>query len=165
MFLFVLLASDESEPRLRNIHISFIHLRQVWGLSIWVWAAYEEYSYLFRSPRTGLRDIHPGLMQVWGMCIFVVLPHTALSRESGIFIHLWHVWRIFIWILARYEDCLCVFYWPHTGLSQVRPIFIWVCGRCEAHLQVFYLPSMGPTQVWVTFISALFLQNACDRYS
>ena len=86
MFLFVLLASDESEPRLRNIHISFIHLRQVWGLSIWVWATYEEYSYLFHSPRTGLRDIHPGVMWVWGTCIFVVLPHTALSRESGIFI-------------------------------------------------------------------------------
>ena len=145
MFLFVLLASDESEPRLRNIHISFIHLRQVWGLSIWVWAAYEEYSYLFRSPRTGLRDIHPGLMQVWGMCIFVVLPHTALSRESGIFIHLWHVWRIFIWILARCEDCLCVFYLPHTGLWQMWGTFTGV-------LSAFYGSHPSVSNIHIGFI-------------
>ena len=29
MFIFVLLASDGSEPSVRNIHISFIHLNQV----------------------------------------------------------------------------------------------------------------------------------------
>ena len=86
MFLFVLLASDGSEPRVRNIHLSFIDLRQVWGLSIRVWGALEQYSYLFHSPRTGPRDSHTGPMRVWGKCIFVLLPHTGLSRESGIFI-------------------------------------------------------------------------------
>ena len=53
MFIFLLLASDGSEPSVRNIHISFIHLSQVWGI-IQVWGMSEECLHLFCLPPTGL---------------------------------------------------------------------------------------------------------------
>ena len=88
MFIFMLLASDGSEPSVRNIHISFIHLSQVWGMS-------EEFLHLFCLSPTGLIRFHLGqvwgiLIQVWGRyeeCFYLCcLPQMSLSHVWGIFI-------------------------------------------------------------------------------
>ena len=124
MFIFFLFALHGSEVHGSNISIPFIHLRQVWGIFIWVWDVCEEYSYLFDSPRMGLRDIHKGLRQVWGMCIVVLFAsHRSEPHMSNIFIsvtHIRQVWGIFIQVCARSEECLYLFCSPKAGLRDIH---------------------------------------------
>ena len=121
------------------------------------------------------------------MYICCVASHRSEPRVRNIYIHLWHVWRIFIWILARCEDCLCVFYLPHMGLWQMWGTFagvlsafygshpsvsnIYICfiftkcmwifiklwGRFYKYLFLFYLPHMGMS--WASGISDLFASH------
>ena len=80
--------------------------------------------------------------------ICCVASHRSELRVRNIyisFIHRWHVWRIFIWILARCEDCLYVFYFPHMGLWQMWGTFTGV-------LSAFYGSHPSVSNIYICFI-------------
>ena len=114
----------------------------------------------------GLRDIHTGLRQVWGMCIFVLFAsHRSELCMSNIFIsftHLRQVWGIFIQVSGVLEEYWYLFYSPGMGLTDIHTGPRWVWGmftfvlfashRCEPCMSNICISFTHSKQVWGIFI-------------
>ena len=131
MFISALFASPGSQPSGTNINIS----------------------YLFCSPKTGLRVTHTGLRCVWGILISVLFTWDGFKgyshrSEVGMrnfyicFVCLTQVW-------AACEEFVYLLYSPktglrdiHTGLSHIWGMFIFVLlasHRSELHVSNIYI--------------------------
>ena len=156
---------------MRNIHICFIHLGQVWGIFIQVWCRYEEHVYLLccltplwaesqeylYSPMTFLTDIDMDLSKMLGlfMCLLFA-SHGSEPNVTDIHMGLWQMWGTFTGVSSA-------FYGSHPSVSNIYICFIftkcmWIFvklwGRFYKFLFLFYLPHTGMS--WVSGISDLF---------